>query len=74
MENYTIPCARCGGRGTLLSATPEALREARKAAGMTLRQLASDCGLSVPYLSHMERGKRPVTERAVLIYSRLVEK
>ena len=45
----------------------EALVEARKAAGLTQRQLAEQLGVRQPTLADIERGKRP------LPYERLVK-
>ncbi len=36
-----------------------AVRQLRKLGGRTLSKLAEDCGLSVAYLSAIERGTRP---------------
>jgi transcriptional regulator with XRE-family HTH domain len=37
------------------------LRRARQRQGRTLRQVADDAGLSVPYLSEVERGRKEVS-------------
>lgn len=38
------------------------LRDMRKRAGKTLRQVASELGLSPPYISDIERGNRSIPE------------
>lgn len=47
-----------------MSKTPaELVREARESKRVTLRQLAEMLGVSAPYLSDIEHGRRPVTEK-----------
>lgn len=41
--------------------TSHQLRDARRRAGLTQKEVAARLGLSQPYLSQLERGRRPVT-------------
>lgn len=43
------------------------LRQVRLAQGCTLQEVASEAGISAPYLSRVERGDRKVPARDVLI-------
>jgi len=40
------------------------IKPARQLRGLSLRQLAERTGLSFPYISQLERGKRPLTPEA----------
>jgi predicted transcriptional regulator len=71
MRTTNIVCPRCQGRGGYDVATPADLRKAREAAGLRLSDVADLTGLSVAYLSHLERGVRPVTEGITRVYQRL---
>src|SRR5882757_3141885 len=52
-------CARLGGMATLkVGGLGEFLREQRRSAQLSLRQLADAAGVSNPYLSQIERGLR----------------
>lgn len=50
-------CKRCGGRGTVESETAYRLKRL-KVEKATLRGVARLMGISAPYLSDLERGKR----------------
>ena len=49
-------CKKCGGTGEL----PESgrMREERERVGVSLREVARRMGISAPYLSDLERGRR----------------
>jgi hypothetical protein len=49
-------CRRCGGKGTVEGATT--YRAKRMRAKASLRSVARLMGISAPYLSDLERGKR----------------
>lgn len=55
MHNF-VPCPYCQGTGGIREIDPAAMRHARLKAVVTLQQLASRLGCSVPYLSMLERG------------------
>jgi len=57
----TADCPKCGGSGKQEIINPEALRKRRKAAGLSLRDMAKRLELSPPYISDVERGNRPCT-------------
>ena len=64
-----MQCPRCRGTGQLPAA--ESLRPIRHSAGLTLTAMARSMGVSVPYLSDVERGKRHVTARVEKAYREL---
>lgn len=55
-----MKCGACGGTGRV--ADPRAvgaeLRQLRVAAGLTLRAVARELGLSAPYICDLEHGRR----------------
>lgn len=62
----TVSCPGCGQEVDL--PTPEALRAARKSARLTLADVASVLGVSVSYLSQVERGRKGPTPKIVNHY------
>ncbi len=56
MKPTDVKCPRCDGTGLLPDA--KAMRALRKKAGMTLGQVSSRMGISIPFLSDLERGNR----------------
>ena len=42
----------------------------RKEAGISLRQFAKLCGVSAPYLSDLERGRRNWSEKLITMYKK----
>lgn len=64
-------CPYCEGRGGGWTAKPAALRRARRASGLSLREMGKRIGLSAMYLCDVERGRRNATERIVQAYERL---
>ena len=56
-------CKRCGGTGTERDSTRigVALRNKRKAAKKSLRDVAKSVGISAAYLQQMEVGERRIT-------------
>jgi DNA-binding transcriptional regulator YiaG len=76
----TPTCAECGGPIICLHCEPKhraekaaALRKVRQDAGLSLREVARELGISVVYLSEVERGFRRgygVHERAMKIIER----
>jgi transcriptional regulator with XRE-family HTH domain len=55
------PCPTCRGTGSVPVATPEELKAARLAAGLSQAQLAKrlgQSGVSTAYVSDLERGNR----------------
>lgn len=63
-------CKHCDGKGTV---DPwENLRPMREAAGISISELSRREGLSVAYLSDVERGRRGASGRIQKIYSKLM--
>lgn len=69
----TIECQPCRGSGRMPN--PAAWRAVRKRLGLKLKDVAADGLFSVPYLSELERGRKPMTWQHANdladIYSRL---
>jgi DNA-binding transcriptional regulator YiaG len=53
-----VTCKACEGRGELHVVDPDYLRATRRAAGLSLREVARRCGISAAYLSDIELGRR----------------
>jgi predicted transcriptional regulator len=51
-------CWHCEGAGMVRVVNPGYLRATRKAAGLSLREVARRCGISAAYLSDVELGRR----------------
>lgn len=70
------PCPRCGHKH--LEFNGAFYRARRKAAGLTLKEVARTINVlkppSVPLLSHMEMGRRTFQARYALAYDRLFER
>lgn len=66
-------CQKCGGTGYIEVTLGFDLRKLRMKSprGMSLTETAAAIGLSLPYLSDVERGHRPVTARVERAYRRL---
>jgi len=60
-------CPCCAGRGKILP--PEALRSLRVARSVSLSELSRSSGVSVTYLSDVERGRRNAGPHIQKIYS-----
>lgn len=56
----TIPCPRCSGTGRVfdVKAIGKAMQARREKAGLTLREVAAELGISIGYLSDREHGRR----------------
>ena len=64
-------CKHCDGKGTV---EPwENLRPMRMAAGLSMGELSRREGLSVTYLSDVERGRRGAGGRIQKIYGKLMK-
>lgn len=61
-------CPTCCGRGNVLDVPGEALRKLRTDRGWGLNETARHIGLTAPYLSDIERGKRRAVEHVVAAY------
>lgn len=53
-------CPHCGGTGLLTNTPPvgPAMRDLRKAHGITMKRVARELAISASYLSDLERGQR----------------
>lgn len=61
LEKESIVCDACDGYGSYAIVKPSALRKAREAAGISLREMARRMDFSPPYLSDVEKGRRRCT-------------
>lgn len=55
-KDYMKLCRCCGGTGHVLDG--EHARKLRKKAGLTLREVSEQMGVSIVYVSDLERGSR----------------
>jgi DNA-binding XRE family transcriptional regulator len=62
-------CRACGGKVTKLN--PAWLRKTREAAGLSQEAMAKRVGVSAPYLSQVESGKRGGSPRVLAAYQQL---
>ena len=64
------PCPTCGGSGEYAAERDIglALRKRREARGMSLRDMATNLGISAPYLSDLELGRRHWKQRYTEAY------
>lgn len=63
------PCQRCGAPRRVVS--PDWLRAKRLAAGLTLREFAARRGVSAPYISDIEHGRRNCLPAMLAAYEAL---
>lgn len=70
----TIPCDKCEGTGRLLDQREvgKELRALRIAAKISLRNMAESLGLSAPYVSDLELGRRNWSRTKIKDYTRMV--
>jgi transcriptional regulator with XRE-family HTH domain len=63
----TEPCPQCNGTGRCLDdrAVGAAMRQVRIAAGLSLRGVAKRLGVSAPYVSDLELGRRNWSPRRI---------
>jgi len=66
-----IQCHHCSGLGYRDEVPGARLRELRERSCKSLSFLAKIAGVSVPYLSDVERGNRRCTERIIQLYETL---
>lgn len=66
----TIQCPKCKGSGVVPDpkAKGAELMRARKAAGVTLQEIASILELSIGYISDLEHGRKRWTHRRINFY------
>lgn len=53
-----LKCSHCAGAGVTSEPNPVYLAITRKRAKVSLRELAGWCGMSAPYMSDLEWGRR----------------
>ena len=53
-----VACDHCNGKGAVERVNPKWLREMRVTAGTSLRAMARTIGVSAPFLSDVELGRR----------------
>lgn len=58
-----VPCPCCDGAGVVVCVNGASLRRMRLRAKLSLRELARRCGISPPYLSDIELGRRQPSAR-----------
>ncbi len=66
-KTKTIPCPHCSGTGQIIDAeiTGGAIWARRKKAGLTLREVAAEMGISIGYLSDRESGRKQYKDAGV---------
>ncbi len=71
LRKVEFDCVHCNGKGRIFVVSPDSLRETRVKAGHSLRTVAKTIGVSAPYLSDVERGRRNCTKRIEKAYAKL---
>ena len=71
ITHYIVECQHCGGAGRLSVVCHESIRKRRKAAGISLREMARRTGFTAPYISDVERGRRTCTGKIEKAYKAL---
>jgi len=64
-------CPKCGGSGHIADIDREALRTIRQDSGLSLKKMAKRIGVSAPYLSDIELGRRGCPDYVVEAYNKL---
>ncbi len=64
-------CPRCGGTGQHVAVNPAWMVARRKAAGLTLRDVARRLEFSAAYVCDMEKGRRAVSVKVHAFYKSL---
>lgn len=74
LQSPTQPttCAKCKGVGSVERVNPAWLRAAREAAGLSRKELATQCGVSYGYLTNLENGYAPATPKHLALYQALI--
>ena len=70
----TVPCVRCGGSGEALWPIPGAMRARRMELGLTLVDVSRLLGVTLAFLSGVERGKEKCPRWILARYGALKEK
>jgi predicted transcriptional regulator len=67
-------CPRCNGTGQVRDPREygAAMRKLRELAGLSLRHVATRMGITAPYLSDLELGRRAFNNVRVIQYRRIV--
>lgn len=65
-KSKTIACPRCLGTGRILDAKAigKAMQARREKAGLTLREVAAEIGISIGYLGDREHGRKQYSDAA----------
>lgn len=71
INKIEVRCKMCGGTGRVSVIDFQSLRHARSQAGISLRELARQLGLSAPYISDIELGRRACPLRVEQAYRNL---
>lgn len=63
----TLPCPRCSGTGQIFDAKAigKAMQARREEAGLTLREVAAELGITIGYLGDREHGRRQYRDAEV---------
>lgn len=70
------PCKCCKGTGEQIDqrALGREMKELREAMGLSLRSVATGLGISAPYLSDLELGKRNWNDARIVEYKKAIKK
>lgn len=71
IKHSKVRCPKCNGAGVFIVVDPGSLRTRRQRAGVSLRTFAKAIGLSAPYLSDVEHGRRNCTNKIEAEYAKL---
>jgi predicted transcriptional regulator len=67
-----LAMTHCPNCGTRIVPTPKEFKQWRKAAGLTLRQMAARLKISYPYVSYLENGQRSPSAALVKRYRKFM--
>ena len=70
--NTAMPCPRCAGTGSILDprTVGQQMRELREKKSVSVREIARKLGLSAPYISDLELGRRAFNAALIQRYKK----
>lgn len=71
IKPHSATCPKCAGRGKVARYRGADLRQAREAAGLSLRQLAAQASYSASFVSDVELDRRNAPPELVAAYEGL---